>query len=389
MVETSFCSWRLCWPPIWRLLRLLWPIIALFAFVAGELVFSPDNAGIILSLLIFAYVQSIAFALTSRSRNRSSVVYHFIAVTLSAVVFFWMLERLIAHELTLMLLVPYIAGTVSGSVSGAQISTWIEKKIGAIADMTSGSPFTQRSFIKQAWPIFILLAVLVFHIASQPPRLAWEFSALAALLFAQNFSHTIVSRAGNRNKPTFILGSVLFNGVIQFVILQRLVSYDMDWSLLVPYAVGSVSGSISGALISMRIEHRIGASTDAHVRAAKAPQLVLWPIGALFLFVLIESLLIRQIAFLLLTIYGLALAQNFSFMLVSRARNRNNILYHALASVFSNGVWFLTFRELYVTGLEWSFVVPYMGGVASGSLLAYNVSIWIERRIGAVADTSK
>lgn len=37
---------------------------------------------------------------------------------------------------------------------------------------------------------------------------------------------------------------------------------------------------------------------------------------------------------------GLLLIQNASFTLVSRARNSGSIQFHAVASVFSNGVWF-------------------------------------------------
>jgi hypothetical protein len=36
----------------------------------------------------------------------------------------------------------------------------------------------------------------------------------------------------------------------------------------------------------------------------------------------------------------LLLVQNFSFTLVSRARNSGSIAYHAVAAVGSNGVWF-------------------------------------------------
>lgn len=35
----------------------------------------------------------------------------------------------------------------------------------------------------------------------------------------------------------------------------------------------------------------------------------------------------------------LLIIQNFSFTLVSRARNSGSILYHAITSVFSNGIW--------------------------------------------------
>lgn len=36
----------------------------------------------------------------------------------------------------------------------------------------------------------------------------------------------------------------------------------------------------------------------------------------------------------------LLLVQNFSFTIVSRARNSKSLAYHAIASVFSNSIWF-------------------------------------------------
>lgn len=44
-----------------------------------------------------------------------------------------------------------------------------------------------------------------------------------------------------------------------------------------------------------------------------------------------------------LTLWAIALIiQNFSFTLVSRARNSSSYLYHGLAAIGSNGVWFAT-----------------------------------------------
>lgn len=37
------------------------------------------------------------------------------------------------------------------------------------------------------------------------------------------------------------------------------------------------------------------------------------------------------------------LFQNASFTMVSRARNSGSDLYHGIAAVFSNGIWFITF----------------------------------------------
>ena len=45
---------------------------------------------------------------------------------------------------------------------------------------------------------------------------------------------------------------------------------------------------------------------------------------------------------------GLLLIQNASFTLVSRARNSGSIQFHAVASIFSNGVWFAS--QIFVVG---------------------------------------
>jgi uncharacterized membrane protein YfcA len=82
----------------------------------------------------------------------------------------------------------------------------------------------------------------------------------------------------------------------------------------------------------------------------------------------------------------LAFIQNVTFSLVSRARNRNSMTYHAVASVFSNGVWFLTFRELVTRDMEFVLFIPYCIGTVIGSLFGAGLSMRIERMIGATSD---
>ena len=79
----------------------------------------------------------------------------------------------------------------------------------------------------------------------------------------------------------------------------------------------------------------------------------------------------------------LAFVQNVSFTMVSRSRNRDKMAYHAVCSVFSNGVWFLTMRELVVAELSLWLALPYIIGTVSGSLSGAAVSMRIERLIGA------
>ena len=82
----------------------------------------------------------------------------------------------------------------------------------------------------------------------------------------------------------------------------------------------------------------------------------------------------------------LAFAQNISFTLVSRSRNRNNMTYHMICSFFSNTIWFLTFRELILADFDYVMFVPYVIGTMTGSVTGAKISMWIEKKIGALAD---
>lgn len=87
-----------------------------------------------------------------------------------------------------------------------------------------------------------------------------------------------------------------------------------------------------------------------------------------------------------LTILGLAFTQNVSFTLVSRSRNRSHMRYHLIASVFSNGIWFLTFRELVLAKMTFMLFIPYTVGTVAGSLFGAAVSMKIEAWLGATSD---
>ena len=87
-----------------------------------------------------------------------------------------------------------------------------------------------------------------------------------------------------------------------------------------------------------------------------------------------------------LYILALAFTQNIAFTLVSRARNRDHMAYHAVMSVLSNGIFFLTFRELLLSDMAWTMFPPYVLGTVCGSLYGAKIALRIERRIGALAD---
>jgi len=82
----------------------------------------------------------------------------------------------------------------------------------------------------------------------------------------------------------------------------------------------------------------------------------------------------------------MAFFQNVSFTIVSRSRNRNHMMYHLVAAVFSNGVWFMTMKYLVITqNMSWVLFIPYTIGTVSGSLFGQAISIRIEKWLGATA----
>ena len=85
----------------------------------------------------------------------------------------------------------------------------------------------------------------------------------------------------------------------------------------------------------------------------------------------------------ILTILVLAFAQSVSFSMVGRSRNRDNMTYHAICSVFSNGLWFLTMGVLVAEDLSIWLIFPYIVGTVSGSVFGAKISMKIEKLIGA------
>lgn len=90
--------------------------------------------------------------------------------------------------------------------------------------------------------------------------------------------------------------------------------------------------------------------------------------------------------YLILKILFLAFIQNTSFSMVSRSRNRDNMTYHMIASLFSNTLWFLTMRELVLADLVWWLMIPYAIGTVAGSIYGAKLSMRIEKWLGASAD---
>ncbi|MGK6342871.1 DUF1145 domain-containing protein [Chryseobacterium sp. DT-3] len=77
----------------------------------------------------------------------------------------------------------------------------------------------------------------------------------------------------------------------------------------------------------------------------------------------------------LIKIFLLVILQNASFTLVSRARNSSSILYHGIASVLSNGIWLLVFRNLVQNFENTNVLIAYLLGSVIGSLSMHYIAM--------------
>jgi len=157
----------------------------------------------------------------------------------------------------------------------------------------------------------------------------------------------------------------------------------------VPYCFGSILGGLGGQQASVWIERKIGATADAHL-APNAEGVISWrAIAALVPWRAIAVLAVTIGVFVvlsggrsfLLCLAGLSALQQVAFSLVSRSRNRSNMTYHIIASVFSNSIWFLTFRQLNIKHWTPELYVPYAAGGAVGSVTGVVASMGIEKKL--------
>ncbi len=81
--------------------------------------------------------------------------------------------------------------------------------------------------------------------------------------------------------------------------------------------------------------------------------------------------MIQQILIML----GLTILQNASFTLVSRARNSDNLAYHTIASVLSNGIWLLVIRHVVTNFDNWILMVAYIVGAVIGSISMHYIAM--------------
>jgi hypothetical protein len=94
------------------------------------------------------------------------------------------------------------------------------------------------------------------------------------------------------------------------------------------------------------------------------------------------------------------IAQNFAFTFVSRARNSGSVVRHAIASVFSNGIWFTS--QMYIFTAMYAMLVGkhgvklqvftalfYTSFTVIGALVGHYISLRTEKGKAAVGASKK
>lgn len=338
------------------------------------------------TILLFAYAQNIGFSLTSRARTRDSNLYHLIASVCSSVVWFFTFQILVRVQMDLAFFLPYTAGTVLGSITGSQVSAWIEKQIGAVADGDAKNTGKKVSVI----PLLGLLATCsLVQMFFFPPTLGWPFFVLIASCFVRDFSFSMRTWVQNRNSEKLIIGVNVLTAVTEFFAWGGLFQTAMPWNIFLPYTTAGTAGSIFGANIAAWAGKKVGASADAHLKKGYNPTVfnpyphiilgasivgasIFWGGGFEFLFLLI--------------VIGNSFAKSVAFTMVSRSRNRNHILYHLVSALGANGLWFFTLYSLALKNLDPHLAIPYIAASVSGGLAAVRIAMWVEKAIGASAD---
>ncbi|MBI2640669.1 MAG: hypothetical protein HYW91_02140 [Candidatus Sungbacteria bacterium] len=388
----------------------LWLIIFLLVVVAVQIMWTPQTAVAIFTMAALAYLQNITFSLTSRARTRNHAPYHFIASVSASLVWFLTFRTLVLAKMSIELAIPYTCFTVLGSLTGAQLSMWIERHIGAFADEDTMSK-DERALLEQrrieerkrhwytrVWysgegkvktsPFFCIfgtLSAVQMIFASLP--LGWTLMLLLAAGFVRDMSYGMRTWVQNRNNQSLLLVVNIFSAGAEFFAWGGLFNMEMPWALFLPYTAVSTGGSLFGTFVASWAGKKLGASADAHVKKGEMPKFSRIPYYILGLVMAVQLLFFNPygIYFVLLVIAG-SFMRSVAYAMVSRSRNRNHMGYHYVSSLLSNGLYFVTLYWFVLKNLDPVLSIPFVSASIIGGLLAVEVAMHVEKRIGAVAD---
>jgi len=362
-----------------------WFILVILGLIGVFSILLANNQRMIAVLMGLAYISNASYSMVSRSAVRDSALYHAFTTLLSNFVFYLVLYILITDQLTLALFIPYTVATVYGSFTGAKASQKVEEFFGITTDPTKKKSTPQSVLAQKILLIFLAVMGIVVGIYAKSIFVALT---IAGLSFADNITFSILRRSRNTSNSTYHVAASILKSTAVYLMLGTLSLKGMPFDLFMPYCFGSILGGITGQKISAWVERKIGATADAHLFTdASWYQFIPWKWVIVLAIITIPLLAFSSNYLFLAYLAALSAAQQVSFSIVSRSRQRNNMAYHVIASIFSNSVWFLTFRQLNLKNWTNELYAPYALGGAIGSVTGAGVSMGIEKKLGISSDS--
>ena len=358
-------------------------VLALLAVLGVISLLFSLNPMVAISLMGLAYLSNTSYSMVSRSAVRNSPLYHAIALLFSTLCFYSVLYKLKTNNIDLELFIPYTVATVYGSISGVKLSMRVEKLFGISSDTNPTASSRMTIVVKRS--LLILLGSGVAWTMYATNQVLVPLGVIVLVLL-DNMLFSLVRRSRNTDNTTYHIFAFLTQSLIWFVLFRNLSLNNLALTLFLPYSFGSVLGGLAGQELSLKVERILGASVDGHL-GKKVKDVM--PTKAIAILVLLGlfSVLFAISPYKALIILLLSLGQQVAFSLVSRSRARSNATYHIISAILSNGVWFLTFRQLNSNGWIWTDFFPYATGGAGGSITGVGVSMVVETKLNITADS--
>ncbi len=347
--------------------------------VAGIVAAFAQNPWFTLLIMASAAVQNLTYSMASRSGVRNSYVYYALTSPLASVAFYMTLRFLVSKDMTLWFFAPYVAATVFGSVSGSKISMRVEKAFNITTRAKDDNRTSQNGKIVLT---VVLVALMAWTLYTGTGNIRQQL-LLVGLVALKELSFTLVRSSRNTNKPWYHAVVTVLDGVLWYFMWRELILAKLPLTLIPPYMLGGIVGGMFGQKVALTVGKFIKAEADAHLEGKRpsvvGPAICMLALGFSSAYFLGEW---KGPMFMFLV----AAFQSVSFSLVSRSRNRNNTNYHAVASVFSNGAWYLVFRNVVRKDMQVAYAPAYIAGSVFGSLVGVDVSMRIEKILGATSD---
>ncbi|KKS44020.1 MAG: hypothetical protein UV48_C0005G0017 [Candidatus Azambacteria bacterium GW2011_GWA2_42_9] len=368
-----------------------WKILLVLALIGLIWIFIADDKIAVIILMAVAYLNNVSYSMVSRSAVRDNAPYHAFTVLLSNVLWYSTLNLLIKDDMTIILFVPYTVATVWGSFTGAVASMKVEKVFGITTNVDKKKASAKSALVQKVLLVFLAIFGIIVAIYAE------NFAAslkIASLVFVNSIAFSILRRSRNTNNTIYHIIASIVNSIVWYLLYRDLALTGMTFVLFTSYCFGSVLGGLTGQKTSSVIERQIGATADKHLEKdgesfSYKEILTLIPKKTVITLTLVATAFAafqKNHSFLLI-LTAFSAAQQIAFSMVSRSRNRDSMIYHVIASIFSNGVWFLTFRQLHVKNWTPELYVPYAAGGAVGSVTGVAISMGIEKKLHITSET--